>query len=407
MLQKLYFLSFLTLSLFSCGQLFSQEESSQIYGFKKGFMVKSNGDTIRGRISNPFKDGISGRVYFRGKDGIRIKFSPFEVARYGIYKTGKVYTSNEVPVKQGLELLFVRILIDGDYDLLYYDFLGTHHFLIRSPGGKITDLSEKQKIDASSFTGKLSDSLFTQNLKRAFADKPEMLSGYDHYKQDKKSLVRLLSNYYFKSGSKYVNYNGFGKKIYPEIVLGSAFNRFIPSPSLKNLQSVYSTSPYVGLGLLATNLNTGFGMIFQSVFGMNSYHFNYSGSIATGKEFNESFIKSFISTTRAGFFLEPVSKNMIKPFLEAGPVASFVISPKYENYFDILRESYGVVFSYHNHDRLFPDVYFGAFARTGISLYIKKMNPFKISIGYDYLLSNGEARINAFDLALTYRLKFR
>jgi hypothetical protein len=407
MLQKTLFLVLFTLMIFSSLRLFCQEEDSQVLGFKRGFLVKSNGDSLIGRISNPFKDGISGSVYFRGKEGMRVKYSPFEVARFGIYKSGKVYTSNEIPLKQGSELLFARILIDGDYDLLYYDFLGTNHFLIRSPGGYITDLSGRQIINTDKLTDKLSDSLFAQNLKRAFADKPEILSGHDHFKQNKKSLIRLLSNYYLKNGSKYVNYNGFGKMIFAEIILGSVFNRFVPFPSARSLQNSYTPSPYAGIGFLAVNNNTGLGIFAQSVFGVNQYHFSFSGITTSGTEFSESFIKSYISTTRAGFSAGTVSKKMIKPFFELGPVASVLISPKYENYNDFLRGSDGVVFSYHNHDKLYPDVYYGAFVRTGISLNFKKMNPLMISVGYDYMLSNRDSRINSVDLEFSYRLKFR
>jgi hypothetical protein len=407
MCQRLLFLVFFTLSVFCSLPAFSQEETSQVFGFKKGFLIKSNGDTIRGAVSNPFNNGISGSVYFRSKKDSPIKFSPFEAAGFGIYRTGKIYAANELPLKKGSELLFVRIILDGDYDLLYYDFLGTDHFLIKTPYGKITDLTTQQKTDSGRPINRISDSLYFQNLKRAFADNPQILEGYNHVKQDKKSLARLLSNYYRKNGINYVNYKAFGKKIYSEILLGSGFNRLVPFPAVKNLRNVYSASPYAGISIHTENINTGFGAFLQSVFGYNSYHFYYSDILASGTEFNESFIKSYVSTTRAGFFAESVSKRIVRPFFETGPVASILISAKYENYYDILRESSGAVFSTHNHDKLFPDAYYGAFVRAGMTVKLKNVNPLKISIGYDYLLSSKNAGINSVDLELTYRLKFR
>jgi hypothetical protein len=407
MLKRLLLLVFITLFVFISRQTFSQEETSRVLGFKKGFLIKSNGDTIRGAVSNPFNDGISGSVFFRSKKGRPAKFSPFEAAGFGIYSTGKVYAANEIPVKAGSEFLFTRIILDGDYDLLYYEFLGTHHFLIKTPYGKITDLMRQEKPDSGKPVKKISDSLYYQNLKRAFADNPQILDRHDQVEQERRSLERLLTNYYRKNGIKYVNYKAFGKKIYSEILLGSGFSRLVPFPEVKSLHNVYSPSPFAGITVRASNINTGLGVFLQSVFGYNSYHFYYSGKNASGTEFNESFIKSYVSTSRAGFFAESGSKRKIRPFIETGPMASVLISAKYENYYDILRESSGTVFSTHNHDKLFPDAYYGAFVRAGMTVKLKNMNPLRISIGYDYLLSSKKAGINSVDLELSYRLKFR
>lgn len=407
MLQRLLFLVFFTLFVFSSLETFSQEETSRVFGFKKGFLIKSNGDTIGGAVSNPFNDGISGSVFFRSKKGNPVKFSPFEAAGFGIYSTGKVYAANEIPVKEGSELLFTRVILDGDYDLLYYDFLKTRHFLIKTPYGKITDLTTQQKPDSGRPINRISDSLYYQNLKRAFADNPQILEGYNQVKQDRKSLERLLSNYYRKNGINYVNYKAFGRKIYSEIILGSGFSRLVPFPAVKNLHNVYSASPYAGISIHAANINTGLGVFLQSVFGYNSYHFYYSDIFVSGTEFNESFIKSYVSTTRAGFFAESVSNRTVRPFFGTGPVASVLISAKYENYYDMLRESTGAVFSTHDHDKLFPDTYYGAFVRAGMTVNLKNINPLRISIGYDYLLSSKNAVINSVDLELSYRLKFR
>jgi hypothetical protein len=403
---KHYIFIIITLILSCTTQLYAQEANSVIRGFKKGFIIKSNGDTVRGKIINPFRNGISATVYFHYKRNKPVKYGPFDLAGFVFNRSGKVYTANEVPGRKGIELMFVRLLIDGEYDLLYFDNFGTAHFLIKSPSGKITDLSGKPG-NQDYFISNISDSLFKQNLKLAFADNPEFLSEYGRIKNTKRSLIKLLSNYNFKNGIRYINYDHFGKKIFPEIIIGSGFNRFVPSSTIKDLQSAYGPSPYIGLGLHAANTNSGTGVFLQSVFSLSSFHVNHIDPAPPVKIYNESFIKSYISTTRAGFSLEPFKKRIINPFIEIGPMASLLISPKYENYHDVISESTGIAFSSHDHAKLYPDTYYGGFVRAGVSVNKRRMNPLRISLGYDYMLSNGDPRISSLGLELMYSLKFR
>jgi hypothetical protein len=402
-----YILIFIAGWIFGTVPLCSQELTSEMHGFRKGFLVKSNGDTLRGSILNPYGDGISSTLFFHHKKAQTEKYGPFEVAGFGFYKTGKIYTANEVPGSEGSGLHFVRILIDGEYDLLYYDYLGTDHFLIKNPLGKITDLSGNQPVTQAFNNGIVSDSLFNQNLRVAFADKPEILQDYGPVQMNKKSLVKLLSSYYSKNGVRYTNYYRYGKKIIPEIILGSGFSRFVPNATVKGLQSTYGPSPYLGLGLHATNMNTGTGVFLQSVIGLVSYHFNFSDIYPGGTVYNESFIKSYVSTSRAGLSVEPFKRGILSPFFEIGPMASVLISPGYENYYDVLREDSGEAFSFHDHKLLYPVIYFGGFARAGIGVNMRKLNPLRISIGYDYMLSSEDPGIDVLGVELMYRLKFR
>jgi hypothetical protein len=404
---RIIYLIVFSLLIFHPARLSSQEDKIALTGFSKGYIVRSGGDTIKGSIKKPSTDAISDTVYFKTRNVSPGIFSPFEVAEFGIYRNGEVYRSVEVPTLRGPELSFIRILMEGDYSLFYYKTIQSKHFLIRDPVGKITDLAENLTVNTAEKTTDFSPvNNFNLNLRMAFAAVPEILSKTYRVKPEKKSLGRFLKNYYNNKGIRYVDYNRFGKKTYMGIVLGTSFDRFVPRSSAENLQTFSRPFPYAGINMLFKNINTGAGFFMQSTLGYKSYHFYYSEIAQSGRLFNESFIKSFVSTTRTGFSLESVSKKGINPFIEVGPLISVLILPHYENYTDFLSEGGNIGYSYHDHARLYHSIYYGAFVRTGISLNMKNLNLLRVSLGYDFYVNDGNESLNSIDLALTYRIKF-
>lgn len=396
----LFLLCIFSLLLLHSFEAFPQNKTIPLSGFKKGFIIKYNGDTIKGKLLYPAKDSIPGIIYFRpvgGKKGLR---NTFDIAGFGNYITRKVYRTIEVPKITGPELSFVRVIMDGDYDLFYFSFRWEDHFLIRDTNGKLTDLNNITNADDPM-------SSYRENLKLAFADSPEIPKEYYRTEPKEEPLKRMLQNYYDKKGLNYINYSGFSKNYSWGIIAGNSFDTFIPGLSGKKLSSSSKPYPYAGLTLSSTNPNTGRGVFLQSTVGFESYHYSFSDLLPTGTGFNESFIKTFISTTRTGFTIEEASQNALRPFFEGGAVVSLLFLPVYENYYDFLSTDNLHAFSFHDHNRLHPAFYYGLFIRTGMSYKIQKMNSLRLSIGYDILKSKGGAGINSLDLALTYKIKFR
>jgi hypothetical protein len=388
--------------------IFSQKDTIPGSGFFKGFVIKYGGDTIRGSVLNPGRNDISNTVYFRNRETRSEKFDPFQLSGFGTYSPGKVYKAIEVPTMKGPELSFVRILFEGNYSLLYYKSFTTEHFLIRDPIGKITDLNENLNVNSGGNHSEFSPiNDFNLNLKIAFADNPGILSGNNAVKLRKESLINLLRSYYDNLGVNYVNYSGYGRKYYLGIVLGTSFDRFIPNSTTNDLKSFSRYYPYAGFHILATNIYTGLGVSLQNTFGMKSYHYHYSRIVPTGTVYNESFIKSFISTTRTGFSYESVAKKNVRPYFEGGPALTVMIEPDFENYSDIVLTPGSLGFSYHDHKRMSSTLFYGAFLRGGVSVNTKRLNYLRLSIGYDYFMNNGNDRINSIDLSVAYRLKFK
>lgn len=378
-------------------------------GFRRGFIIKYPGDTIKGFVDNlPGRNELTKNIYFRGRKENSNSYSPYDIAGFGAYFPGKVYMSAEVPAADGPELSFVRILIESEYDLLFYSTGKEKHFLVRDPVGNITDLAAAVVVNTENLTDKTYlENSFNLNLKKAFKDIPELVSGSDQVKPEKKSLIRFMEYYYNKNSINYYNYSGFGKASLLGIVLGTSFDRFIPVSSETDLNTYSVPYPYAGINLLFINTNTGLGIFIESLAGFKSYHYNYSFLNNADEIYNESFIKSLFSTTRAGITFEAVSQTLIKPFIEGGAVITYLIDPQYENYTDVLTEGGSIGYSYQSNDPLYPEFYYGGFIRTGFYFKIHKKEPIKISLGYDILKSKDVAKIKSFDLAITYKLKIR
>jgi hypothetical protein len=403
---RINWLIIIYLLLLNPGLISAQEGEPK--GFRRGFIIKYPGDTIKGLMVKPYRNEITKNVYFRLRKDNSNSYSPYELAGFGAFSPGRVFMSVEVPTTNGPELSFIRILIESEYDLLYYTSDKEKHFLIRDPVGKITDLAAAVIVNTEDLPDKTYlENSFNLNLKKAFEDIPELVSKSEQVKPEKKSLTRFMENYYNKNGINFLNYSGYGKASLLGIVIGTSFDRFIPVSSETDLNTFSIPYPYAGINLVRTNINTGFGIFIESMAGFKSYHYYYSYLINADEIYNESFIKSLFSTTRAGLTFESVSQTVIKPFIEGGAVISYLIDPQYENYTDVISEGGSIGYSYHNNDPLYPEFYYGAFLRTGLYLKILKKEPLKISLGYDYLISKDVAKIKSFDLALTYKLKIK
>lgn len=114
------FITNLAFIVLSCSSLFSQTD------FRKGYVVKLNGDTLHGYINfQKEAENYSICNFKRFEIAFPVSYSPDQLKAYGI-DGGKQYLS----VRFNEKKVFVEYLVKGEISLLYMNRGGEHFFLL-------------------------------------------------------------------------------------------------------------------------------------------------------------------------------------------------------------------------------------------------------------------------------------
>jgi hypothetical protein len=158
--------------------------------FRKGYLVKQNGDTLNGYV-NFQKETVNNSVcnFKRFEIAIPVNYTPYKIKAYGI-DGGKQFVS----VIYNEKRLFAEYLIKGKVSLLYLKpnrfFIYGENNLVELKNGKtINQLSNKQYNNYKDY------------LKDLF-NNPENLS-IDSSKLEEKSLIALVKQYNISINSDY------------------------------------------------------------------------------------------------------------------------------------------------------------------------------------------------------------
>jgi hypothetical protein len=113
--------------------------------FRKGYVVKLNGDTLDGYVNfqNEFQNFTTCN-FKRFQIAIPVNYAPGKIKAYGIIN-GKQYLSCHL---DGVEV-FAEYLVRGEYSLLFYK-KGGQHFYFNDKGGCMVELKSGKIIDQKS-----------------------------------------------------------------------------------------------------------------------------------------------------------------------------------------------------------------------------------------------------------------
>jgi hypothetical protein len=403
-----YFILFLLIFV-STEELFCQKDLASTRTYVRGFIITSTGDTVEGFIGNQFKNTLRSVCIF--KPGIRDKattLGPSAIAGFGSYVNNQMYISTPVLTGSGENLLFVRELLDGTYDLLYYEFLGLKHFLVRKPLAKIFDITYPPELTESDYLNGISrNEKFSEEISSVFLSSPEMLEYAKNVKPEVGSMVNYFKKYHEISGYPFKIYRGRQNSLRVGLIIGVTFDRYVANPAYKKIQSSTKPASYAGIYANLINNNTGSGLFLQTAVSYKSHHYSYSVEKSLSKNYYETFMTSFVSVSRLGFTINPPTITSFKPFIEGGALVNIYLNPKYDNYRDEFLTVENTIFTYHNNSILNSLFYYGGFLRAGIQLNLKSNNLLRFSGGYDFLLSSGTERIHSIDISVTYMMKFK
>jgi hypothetical protein len=300
------------------------------------------------------------------------------------------------------------VLLDGTYDLLYYEFLGIKHFLVRKPLATIFDITYPPVLTESDYLKGISrDEKFTEEISSVFLSSPEMLEYVKNVKPEVGSMINYFKKYHELSSNPFTIYSGRQNSLSAGLLVGVTSDRFLVNPADKKIESSSNPAPYAGIYASFISKKSGGGLFLQTSVSFKSHHYSYSVENSFSKDYYETFITSFVSVSRLGFTLNPPTITSLKPFIEGGALVNVYLNPKYDNYRDELLTDGNTVFTYHNKNILNSVFYYGAFLRAGVMLNFRNNNSLRFSGGYDFFLSSGTERIHSIDLSATYMLKFK
>jgi len=170
--------------------------------FRSGYIVKNNNDTLYGLIDYRGNSSNVRECLFKKNETAQvIKYLPNEIIEYR-FPESKYYVSKVVNTGDKEEPLFLEYLFNGSLTIYCYRDINGEHYFAEKEKGKIVNL-KNESVEVN--TGK---SIYLKErkeyigvLKYLLKDSPSMSSEIDRTNLNRKSLIKLASDYNTKMGS--------------------------------------------------------------------------------------------------------------------------------------------------------------------------------------------------------------
>jgi hypothetical protein len=375
--------------------------------YVNGYIITNSGDSINGYISKPGKNVRLSALSFKNSLSEKKRsVNPIEIKRFGFNSGRTVYVSADIPMQNERTPGFVKLIMDGPYKVMLYEFLKAEHVLISDPGNKVYDLTFPPDYDLP-VTLPLGETRTAHILAQAFAGNNDLLGGIRSLRPEKREVIKYLSNYYRISN---IEYKVTGVPIIAAragIFAGINLDRLTVKPS--NAGSVTSAviSPTAGINLSLHEMNSGFGLFAENSVSLNKFHFSYSypGSDSS-TELRETFLNTLSDNTKIGFSWNPVMKGKIAPVFDAGGSFTVFLNPKAENYEETVLLNSDIVFSNYNTQQFTSTSYIGGFARAGLIFRTGK-NLVSAKGGISYLKSKTGEKLVSVSAGLMYQFSIK
>jgi hypothetical protein len=249
-----------------------------------------------------------------------------------------------------------------------------------------------------------SDKIFKREIESVFENFAEV-KDLKQVKPNINSITKFLIKSHNFSKDTYSIYNGIQRQLYIGMLGGVTFDKYLMKIKYNGFKSYSDPSPYAGIRFDLLNQKTGNGFLFESTLNYKAHHYSYFTESENTEDYFESSVKGISINSRIGMIGSFLPSTFLKPFLEGGLITSYYLRPEYENLESLIRISDNTIFTFRNQDKLNSDFYYGLSLRSGIKMPVSKSNYFKLSGGYNYLMSSAKERIHSFDLSIIYMLK--
>lgn len=224
-------------------------------GFKPGYIITNEFDTIRGYIRE--KNNIQNSKsceFIRAENQPVEVFQPAELKAYRI-ENSKYYWSKEIELDSVKQKVFLEYLIDGIVDLYYLKNAGNELYFIEKDGklielsnnGSLVTVKEKDGAREIEKTYFKNSNQYQNILKYLFHDSPEVMKEIPSTSFDYKPLINLTKDYHNSVCKDYTCIDftkSTNKSIYLEPSIGIA-NSWMGLKTSKNYS--HNMKPYYGL----------------------------------------------------------------------------------------------------------------------------------------------------------------
>ena len=374
--------------------------------YREGFVINSNNDTIQGLIGNDLKNTVSfAAIFSPGKNENSVRFLPGDIKGFGNRKDNKLFAPAVINEGGKDTSAFVRLILDGIIDLLYYDSYGSKKFLFRNDE-KTYSLTYPPVLSKEDYLSGLNSSKKFRIISDSIISALGLQAPQRALKPDLNSILNFLEGYHSSNGKSYRLYNGTQRNFEIGPVIGVTFEKYEFTDVNDDYKSFSDPAPHAGIYMRLTNQKTGTGLVLRNIVGLYHHNYSYKNVLADRSIFAQTDIRSLADNFEAGMTISPLKKLIPAGFFEAGGAIRFYIKPDYETLTNIVYPESDFVMSYLDNNIRNSNFFFGGFIRAGIFKALKN-NKLRIIGGYNYLMNNGSVKIQSVDLSAAYMIRYR
>jgi hypothetical protein len=391
--------------------IFSQKSEKYLEKYNKGFIINNNGDSIEGYIKGFIINELSSIILYKTlpREGYEEhRYTPAEISSFGDRSGNFRYTSAYLPLKNTMDSLFVMEIIEGDYDLLGYWRNNEKHLLIRNRQNNVTDVTFKTENNPGGLSNsKLSEEEFRSLISYIFSDEPKIMSRLSETKPTKRSLINLLSDYHKEKNISYRKYGAKNLVFEAGLTAGMTRDKYNVYPDGQTAFIKTTTSPYAGLVLSLGFENKIFSLFTESTISDKSFQYSFSQHYSSGNGDHEIKINTLFLNNEYGLRIGENRKKKISFCLSTGGVASYFVSPDYDNYSKIFDNQGNLVLSEYYDVKMNSHSYHGMFFRPGVNYLIRSKSVIRLTCEYSVLRGTGgeKLRLAGASLIFQFRLK--
>jgi len=171
--------------------LFSQSD------FRKGYIIKTDNDTIYGLIDYRGEKANSEKCCFKLKESDEVtNYAPTEILSYR-FIDDKYYISKEVIINNTPEIKFLEFLVNGIVDLYYMrDLNGIHYFIEKSGNGIIELKQTEYEVIVNNVRYIKTSKEYIGSLKHFLGDAPNLKNSINDISLSRRSLIKISENYH-------------------------------------------------------------------------------------------------------------------------------------------------------------------------------------------------------------------
>ena len=235
-----------------------------------------------------------------------VKYSPYEVQEYGL-KNGRVYIARKINSADSSKMVFLERLYNGKTTLYYYRGSGIKIYFIEKDSTVFIEIPKKAD----------SKKHYSEVLSNYTADCPNVSSVCKLVSYSKKSISKLISRY-----------DNCELKPFPHfrygLLMGYEVSKLIASDEhdeyLEYFDFDYEGSPSIGIFLDNPVLASDFSVHMELLFSKHAFsYYNLTGN-------RELDFVANLSVVNVPLFVRyTYPSNKIRPFINLGPIGSYIV----------------------------------------------------------------------------------